>query len=107
MNTGGGFDGTANGRDTGAVSGDTWHVPPLGPASVAVHDDGDVLGELLRIETGVNLGFFPVQSDRDCRVQTLPRKVVRSLNLTLHAGSCKCSSYVALPWFGGDESRPG
>ena len=43
--------------DAPAVADDPGQAPPLGPAAVAVHDDGDVSGQLLRPESqGVDLG---------------------------------------------------
>ena len=35
----------------GAMAGDARQMPPLRPAAVAVHDDGDVLGQPLRVES--------------------------------------------------------
>src|ERR1700758_3116476 len=43
------------------MSGDTRQVAPLGPAPVAVHDDGDVLGESRRIQVAVDVAFLAIQ----------------------------------------------
>src|SRR5712691_1954939 len=43
----GGAEHGAGGLDTLAVAGHAWKTPARGPASVAVHDDGDVVGERL------------------------------------------------------------
>jgi hypothetical protein len=58
------------------MSGHARHVAPLGPAPVAVHDDGDVFGQPCRIQMPVNFGFlaveprgyFVVQSGHDMRL---------------------------------------
>jgi len=62
----------ADGGDPGAMSGDAGEVALAGPATVAVHDDGDVLWEPLGIELPVNCGFFFVQSGGDFREQRNP-----------------------------------
>src|SRR5579862_2048088 len=43
------------------MSGDTRQVAPLSPASVAVHNDGDVLGESRRIQVAVDVAFLAIQ----------------------------------------------
>src|SRR5215472_16147604 len=43
------------------MSGDTQQVAAFGPAAVAVHDDGDMFRELVRIELAVKFSFFSVQ----------------------------------------------
>ena len=47
--------------DSGAMPGHARHVAPLGPAPVAVHDDGDVSGEPRRIQMPVNFRFLAVE----------------------------------------------
>src|SRR5208337_770587 len=49
-NAGRGFDRRTHRGDTGAMSGNAWHVPSPGPAPVSVHDDGDMLGKTRPIE---------------------------------------------------------
>jgi hypothetical protein len=43
MDTGRGLGGGTNGLDTGAMAGNARQVPPFGPASVAIHNDGYVV----------------------------------------------------------------
>src|SRR5437764_2673727 len=43
------------------MSSHTRHVTPLGPAPVAVHDDGDVFRELCRIQMPVDFDFLAVE----------------------------------------------
>jgi hypothetical protein len=54
------------------MSGDTGQVALAGPATVAVHDDGDVFWEPVWIEPTVNLGLFLVQPGGNCRLQGNP-----------------------------------
>lgn len=63
---GGFFDHAADRLDTAAVTFDAWETSALGPASVAIHDDGDVLGESSAVESegvelGIGVGGFPGQ----------------------------------------------
>jgi hypothetical protein len=51
------------------MSGNARQMAAARPASVAVHDDGDVLWEPFRIEPLVNFGFLAIQSGRNCSVQ--------------------------------------
>ena len=44
------LDGVADRVDTSLVSGDTRHVLPVRPATVAIHDDRDMRGKPLRID---------------------------------------------------------
>jgi hypothetical protein len=44
------LDGHAGGLRAGAVSGDAGEMALLGPAAVAIHDDGDVAREAGEIE---------------------------------------------------------
>src|SRR5580698_8569784 len=60
-----GFDGRTYGGNTGAMSSHTRHVPAPGPASVSVHDDGDMLGKTRRIKSQVNVGFLAVHPSRN------------------------------------------
>src|SRR5215470_12269161 len=48
-----------------AMSGDTRQVAALGPAAIAVHDDGDMFWELVRIKLGVKFSFLSVQPRRN------------------------------------------
>ena len=45
-----GFDDFARGLYSGAVSCDARQVTALRPAAVAVHDDGEVLGQALQVK---------------------------------------------------------
>ncbi len=59
-----GFDDGPRGFHSGAVPGDAWQMPALRPAAVAIHDDGDMPGQALRIErlrAGAPLRGWPVQ----------------------------------------------
>ena len=56
----GGLDGRTNRGDTGAMAGDARQMAALGPAAISVHDDGNVVGQPLRIEAGVDLSLFAV-----------------------------------------------
>src|SRR5271157_961535 len=49
----------------------------FGPAAVAVHDDGDVMGQPLRIEAGVNLGLFAVQPSGHQCAQSIPLTLLK------------------------------
>src|SRR5208337_5570752 len=53
-----GFDRRTHGGHTGAMAGDTWHVPAPGPTPVSVHDDGDVPGKTRWIEPQINVALF-------------------------------------------------
>ena len=64
MEARGGLDRRAHGGHTRAMSRNAGQVAAFGPAAIAVHDDGDVVGQPLRIEAGVNLGLFAVQPSR-------------------------------------------
>ena len=55
---GAGFDGCAGGIRAGAVTGDAREMALLGPAAVAVHDDGDVAGEAGEIELFEETGLL-------------------------------------------------
>jgi hypothetical protein len=44
-----------------AVPGDTGQMAALGPPSVAVHDDGDMFRELVRVKLAVEFSFLSVQ----------------------------------------------
>jgi hypothetical protein len=44
----------------------------FGPTAISVHDDGDVVGQPLRIEVGENLGLFAVQPGRHLSAQGVP-----------------------------------
>ncbi len=69
---GSGLDRVAHGLNAGAMSGDPRHVAPLGPAPVAVHDDGDVSWEPRWIELPVNLGFLAIQTGGNSCLQGFP-----------------------------------
>jgi len=58
METGTGFDGGPGGLRACAVAGDAGEVAFLGPAAVAVHDDGDMAREPREIETFEEAGLF-------------------------------------------------
>ena len=60
LEAGAGFDDFAGGFYSGAVSGDAREMTALRPAAVAVHDDGEVLGEALEIKFIEKLRFFAV-----------------------------------------------
>ncbi len=62
MDARGRFHRRAHGRDPGAVPGDARHVPPLGPAAVAVHDDGDVFREPRGIQMAVDFRFLAIET---------------------------------------------
>ena len=64
-----GFNRRAHGRDSGAVSGDARQVAPPRPTAVAVHDNGDVFWEPLRVKPRINFRFFAVQPGRNCCLQ--------------------------------------
>ena len=53
--------GRAHGCNAGAVPGRARHMAPLGPAAIAVHDDGDVPGQARGIEMAVKFRFFLVE----------------------------------------------
>jgi hypothetical protein len=46
----GGFDGLADRSDAGPMTFDPGQLASAGPAAVAVHDDGDVSGERVRVQ---------------------------------------------------------
>ena len=58
VEAGASFDGGAGGLRSGAVSGDAGEMALLGPAAVAVHDDGDMAGKAGEIEFLEKAGFF-------------------------------------------------
>jgi hypothetical protein len=58
-------------RDAGTVAGNPRQMPLSRPAAVAVHDDGNVFWEPVRIEPLKNFGFFAIQAGRNCRSQAL------------------------------------
>src|SRR5437870_7069479 len=66
---GGALNRVADGGDPGTMSGDAGEVTLARPASVAVHDDGDVLWEPPWIKLPVYVGFFSIQSGGDGRDQ--------------------------------------
>ena len=53
-----GFDGHARGLRAGAMSGDAGEMAFLGPAAIAVHDNGDVAREAGKIEFFEQVRFF-------------------------------------------------
>ena len=61
MNARRGLDRGTHRRDSGAMSGDARHMPALGPAAVAVHDDRDVFREPCWIQPPVNFSFLAVE----------------------------------------------
>ena len=73
-----GLDGGAHGGHTRAMSRDTRQVAALGPAAISVHDDGDVVGQPLRIEAGVDLSLFAVQPSGHLSAQSVPRIISES-----------------------------
>ncbi len=54
------------------MSGDAGEMALAGPATVPVHDDGDVLWEPVGIKLPIDGGFFFVQSSGDFREQGKP-----------------------------------
>ena len=64
-----GFHRGAHGRYSGAVSGHARQVATARPATVAVHDDGDVLREPFRIKPLINFRFLAIQPGRNRRLQ--------------------------------------
>ena len=48
----------AEGLRTGGVSGRSGHPPFLGPAAVAIHDDGNVTGQAVKIHLGMSGGSW-------------------------------------------------
>ena len=54
VEAGAGFDDDARGFGAVAVAGDARQVAALGPAAVAVHDDGDVLRQPLPVQPGID-----------------------------------------------------
>jgi len=70
-------------------------VAAAGPASVAVHDDGDVFREPRWIQPLENFCFLAVQPGRDCYVQS---NLFRLLKLPQDAGGCNDTEEA---WVGG------
>ncbi len=66
-------------------TGHTRQMAPPRPAAVAVHDDGDVFWEPLRIEPLINFRFLVIQPGRNCRLQA---NLCYLLKLTQGRGSC-------------------
>ena len=62
----------AHRRDSGAMPGHARHVAPLGPAPVAVHDDGDVFWEPPWIKLPVNFRFLAIQPGGNFVLQSDP-----------------------------------
>jgi len=54
------FDDFAGGFYSGAMAGYAGEMAALGPAAVAVHDDGEMLGQLLEINSVEKFCFFAV-----------------------------------------------
>jgi hypothetical protein len=54
------------------MSGHTRQMTLARPSAVAVHDNGDVLWEPFRIKPLIYLGFFSIQSGRNCCLQGNP-----------------------------------
>ena len=69
-NPGSGLDGGAHGCYTSAMSGHARQMTAARPASVPVHDDGDVFWEPFWIEPQVNFRFFAIQPGRNCCLQS-------------------------------------
>src|SRR5215831_4877093 len=63
-----------------AVPGDARQMAALGPAAVAVHDDGYVFGELSRVQLAEDFSFFAVQPGRNYDAQTC-------LSIFIHAST--------------------
>ena len=53
-----GFDDHSRGFHSRAMPGHARQVPPLRPAAVAVHDDGDMAGQPLRVEAFEQASLF-------------------------------------------------
>ena len=62
----------AHRRNSGAMSGHARHVATLRPASVAVHDDRDVLWEPRWIKLPVNFAFLAIQTGGNFCLQAIP-----------------------------------
>jgi hypothetical protein len=60
--------------DAGPVSSDTRHVPPLSPASIAIHNDGYMFGKLCRIHMPVDFCFSAIEAVRHFVLQSGHRK---------------------------------
>src|SRR6185312_250081 len=54
---GSGRNHSANRLNAGAVSNKTGQMPPIWPAAVAVHDDGNVMRQAMRIEPRIKLAL--------------------------------------------------
>ena len=80
-----GFDRRAHRRDSGAMSGDARQMAPARPAAVAVHDNGDVFWEPLRIQPQINFRFLAIQPGRNCCLQA---NLCCLLKLTQRDGAC-------------------
>ena len=65
MNARGCFDRRAHRCNSRAMSGDARHVAPLGPAAIAIHDDGNVLRQPRRIKMAIDLSLFPIEPRRN------------------------------------------
>jgi len=52
------LDGAADAGDATAMAFDPWQMPPLRPAAVAIHDNGDVAREALRGNAFEGLGLL-------------------------------------------------
>jgi hypothetical protein len=52
------FDHFARGLHSGAVPGDARQMSPASPAPIAVHDDGDMAGQALEIQSFEQRRFF-------------------------------------------------
>ena len=70
-----GFHCGAHRRNAGAMSGHPRHVTPLGPAPVAVHDDGDVFREPFWIQMPVDFHFLAIQPGGNFVLQSDPLRL--------------------------------
>ena len=87
-----GLDRRAHGCDSGAVSGHARQVAAFRPATVAVHDDGDVFREPFRIKPLVNFSFLAIQPGRNRRLQA---NLCCFKKLTQGAGGCNDTGMAA------------
>src|SRR5215471_4262243 len=72
MDAGRGLDYVAHRFHAFAVPGDARQMAALGPAAVAVHDDGHVFGELVRVQLAEDFSLFTIQPRRNDCAQDLP-----------------------------------
>ncbi len=65
---GAGFDGILDRLGRGAMALDPRLVPPLGPAAVPVHDDGDVFGKDREVDLTKKRFFLAARGDKTLEI---------------------------------------